>query len=466
MKNLKSFLSLRPHIIAGFVILFSGSGCDSFVDVDLPSSQLTSSSVFDEKATANSAMTDIYSKLRDGGLMTGTGSGMSIALGTYTDELDYYGTSLADLQFFYNNSVMPASGTVAEWWSSSYNVIYSANTVYEGVNASTKLTQADKDQLMGEALFVRGLVHFNLVNLFGNIPYITTTGYEQNQVAHKRMVAEVYNYIIADLEAAKVLLPSNYLGEQRIRPNKLVVSAFLARVYLYNGNNAEAANEASAVINENGTYSLVTDFDAAFLKGSTSTIWQFVPNSPGGNTAEGGNLIFNAGPPSFAALTNELVIAFEPGDFRKTHWVNAITDGTSTWYHSYKYKQQSMTGTTEECSIVIRLPEMYLIRAEARAKQGFFTGAKDDVDIIRNLAGLPNTSAANQQDILSAILKERRVEFFTEGGHRFFDLKRASELNNALSPVKPGWNFNEALFPLPESELLLNPNMLPQNPGY
>jgi len=261
-------------------------------------------------------------------------------------------------------------------------------------------------------------------------------------------------------------LPANYFGGVRIRPNKLVASAMLARVYLYNGNNAEAGNEASAVINENGTYSLVTDFDTAFLKGSVSTIWQLIPNSPGGNTAEGGNLIFTAGPPSFAALTSELVAAFETGDLRKTHWINAITDGSATWYHSYKYKQQSMTGTTEEYSIVMRLPEMYLIRAEARAKQGFLTGATADLDVIRNLAGLPSSTATNQQDILAAILRERRVEFFTEGGHRFFDLKRASELTTVLAPVKPGWSSNEALFPLPESELLLNPNMLPQNPGY
>ncbi|UPT69969.1 MAG: RagB/SusD family nutrient uptake outer membrane protein [Flavobacterium sp. JAD_PAG50586_2] len=151
---------------------------------------------------------------------------------------------------------------------------------------------------------------------------------------------------------------------------------------------------------------------------------------------------------------------------RRNHWVNALTDGTNTWYHSFKYKQQMNTGTTEEYSIVMRLPEMYLIRAEARARQGFLTGATDDLDVIRNLAGLPNTTAVTQQEILDAILRERRVEFFTEGGHRFFDLKRAGQLDTVLTPVKPGWNAYEALFPLPQNELLLNPNMLPQNPGY
>lgn len=464
MKNFKFLQTLWLMVIGGVLVFIYG--CDSFVDVGLPSSQLTSVSVFDEKATANAAMTDIYSKLRDKGLLSGTPTGMSISLAAYTDELDYYGTSLADIQHFYNNTVLPRNGTLAEWWNSSYNIIYCANAVYEGVTASTKLPQADKDQLVGEALFVRGLMHFNLANLFGDIPYIETTNYVQNQVAHKMSVSDIYAHVISDLEASKILLPTNYFGGTRIRPNKLVAEALLARVYLYSNEYAAAANAASAVLNETGTYSLVSNFDNAFLKDSNSTIWQLIPSSQGGNTAEGANLIFNSGPPSFASLTAQLINAFEPGDLRMTHWVKTVTDGSSTWYHSFKYKQKTLTGTTQECSIVLRLPEMYLIRAEARARQGFITGAKDDLDSIRNLAGLPSSTALTQQDVLAAILRERNVEFFTEGGHRFLDLKRMSELNTILGAVKPGWNANESLFPLPENELLLNPNLLPQNSGY
>ena len=114
----------------------------------------------------------------------------------------------------------------------------------------------------------------------------------------------------------------------------------------------------------------------------------------------------------------------------------------------------------------MRLSEQYLIRAEARAQQGDFIGAKDDLNTIRHLAGLGDTTASTQQELLTAILQERRVEFFTEGGHRFFDLKRTYELDSALSALKPGWNSTDALLPFPESELLLNPNLNPQNPGY
>lgn len=446
------------------VVLFAG--CDSFVEVDLPSSQLNTSAVFEDKATANAAMTDIYSKLRDDGFLTGTASGVTVAMSNYTDELTYFGSPTGANQLFYTNTILPANGTTTGWWSFAYNQIYAANTVYDGVNASTKLTQADKDPLMGEALFVRGLVHFYLVSLYGPVPYITTTDYEQNQIVHRMPAPEVYNHIISDLEMAKTLLPTDYFGGTRIRPNKFVASALLARVYLYNGNNAEASNAASAVINEAGLYTLEPNFDIAFLKDSPSTIWQLVPQADGRNTNEGASFIFNAGPPPFAALRTELIDAFESGDLRKVHWTRAITSGSNTWYHAYKYKQRSPTASTEEYSIVLRLPEMYLIRAEARARLGELSSAISDLNTIRTLAGLGATTSITQQDLLNAILNERRVEMFTEFGHRFFDLKRFGQLDNVLSVLKPDWDAHENLLPLPESELLLNPNLAPQNQGY
>ena len=405
MKNIKTLLYCQTLTALAMILLVSG--CDSFVEVDLPSSQLTQVTVFEESATANAAMTDIYAKLRDTGLLTGYGSGMHAALGAYADELDYYGVTIGGTQFFYNNTLLPNNGEVSNWWNTSYNQIYAANAAYEGVNASAQLSQDVKDQLMGEALFVRAMVHFYLVNLYGDVPYITTTNYEQNEVVSRMPTAEVYARIIADLEMAQTLLPTNYIGGTRVRPNRFVATALLARVYLYHVDFAAASNAASAVINETGTYSLDANFSTAFLKDSPSTLWQLVPQVEGRNTDEGATYIFTAGPPPFVALRNELVNSFEVGDLRSANWINAVTNGSVTWYHAFKYKEQTFTGTTTEYSIVLRLSEQYLIRAEARAKQGFLTGAKDDLDIIRNLAGLPNTTAVSQQDILTAILQER-----------------------------------------------------------
>jgi hypothetical protein len=161
-----------------------------------------------------------------------------------------------------------------------------------------------------------------------------------------------------------------------------------------------------------------------------------------------------------------LVQSFTADDLRLSNWAKSVTDGTSVWYHAFKYKQQDYTPVSVEYSIIFRLAEQYLIRAEARANQGDLIGAKEDLDKIRNRAGLKNTTAASKEEILQAILLERKLELFTEHGHRFFDLKRFGKLDSELSPVKTGWKTTAKLFPLPQSELSANPNLQPQNPGY
>ena len=117
--------------------------------------------------------------------------------------------------------------------------------------------------------------------------------------------------------------------------------------------------------------------------------------------------------------------------------------------------------------MVLRLAEQYLIRAEARAEQNNLTGAVADLNIIRNRAGLPNTTAVTQGDILTAIMHERQVELFSEWGHRFFDLKRTGQANTVLGAIasKQPWNTNQLLYPIPVSETT-NDAFLQQNPGY
>lgn len=443
----------------GFILM---TGCDSFTDVDLPASQLNAPAVFEDKATANAAMVDIYSKIRDNGLLTGSLSGLSNQLGLYADELALYGGEVN----FYNNALLPSGNEVGELWNSSYNQIYAANSVIEGVQNSVSLATEDRNQLKGEALFVRALLHFYLLNAFGDIPYIRTTDYVQNKVVHRMPETEVYTLIKADLEEAITLLPEDYISAERVRPNKWAAQALLARVHLYTQTWDEASNAASAVLNQTGLYVWEEDLDKIFLKESTTTIWQLMPGVPGDNTMEASTFSFISGPPPLSTLSNALIGAFETNDQRKVHWIEAITDGTDTWYHANKYKAVVNTGSSVEYSIVFRLAEQYLIRAEARAHQGDLIGAKEDLNKIRQTAGLPPTTALTAAAIIDAVLQERRVELFTEFGHRFFDLKRTGKLDAVLSPLKAGWNPTDRNLPLPESELLLNPNLAPQNAGY
>lgn len=442
------------------------SGCDSFTDVDLPSSQLTAPTVFENKSTANAAMVDIYSKIRDHGLLTGHKTGISSQLGLYADELKSYGISGSGPANYYDNDLLASGTETAELWANSYNQIYAANAIIEGVEESVTLSITDKNQLMGEALFVRALIHFYLVNVFGDVPYIVTTDYQQNRKVHRNPENEVYKLIKADLLKASILLPEQYIGTQRVRPNKWAAHALLARVYLYRQQWDEAANMASSVLNQFNLYSWPVALGSIFKKESLATIWQLMPAKSGANTHEAGIFIFTQGPPPSFAISDHLITAFSNEDLRKSSWIKAVTNGSTIWYHAYKYKEQSNIGSSVEHSIVLRIAEQYLIRAEARAHQGDLIGAKEDLNKTRNLAGLENSTAVTAADIISAILQERRLEFFTEFGHRFFDLKRTGRLDPELSPIKPQWETTDRLLPLPESDLLLNPNLAPQNEGY
>src|SRR5690606_34695087 len=120
-----------------------------------------------------------------------------------------------------------------------------------------------------------------------------------------------------------------------------------------------------------------------------------------------------------------------------------------------------------EYSVVMRLAEQYLIRAEARAQQGNLAGpngAESDLDMVRNRAGLDDVVGMGKNALLDAIMRERRVELFTEFGHRWLDLIRTGRADSVLA-TKPDWDAQDKLWPIPQRELDTNPN-LTQNDGY
>jgi hypothetical protein len=436
-------------IIALLFIAFWLKSCDNFTESDMPVSELNTAAVFEEKNTAHAALANVFAKMRENGLLTGKTNSMSREMGLYADELTWYGNSAQSPANFFTNILIPTNGTIAAWWNNCYSQIYTANAVIEGVASSTKLLQADKDQLTGEAKFARAFIHFYLLQLWGNVPYVTGTDYKVNSTVRRLAINEVYAKIIEDLEAASLLLPEEYSNPNRVRPNSYAAKAMLARVYLYAGKWEEAANSASDVLNSTKTYVWVTELNNVFLKESTTTIWQYDARTPTRNTDEGTTFIFNTAPPTAVALTSSLMNAFESGDQRKAKWTRSRTGGGKTYYHAYKYKKIGSATPQAEFSIVLRLAEMHLIRAEARAQQGELIGAKEDLNVIRNTAGLENTTAASKDEILQAILRERRVEFFTEFGHRFLDLKRYGTLDDALQGVKADWQSTDRLLPLP-----------------
>jgi len=446
--------------------LFIIIGCEDFIDVDDPNGQILQQTVFEDEGTAEAAVTSLYGKLRDEVLLTGNSTGMSILMGFYSDDLEYFGSPGQPLENIYRHQIISSDENVAVLWNGVYNLIYMSNSAIEGIESSQNLSVEIKKQLTGEALFIRALSHFYLVNLFGDIPYITTTDYLVNKDVSRMSTDEVYSMIISDLLSAKSKLGTEYISGERVRVNRFVVSALLARVYLYMEEWAKAEAESSELINNSSMFHLENDVNSEFLKESASAILQLKPKNEGDNTKEAANLIFVSGPPIFAALPPDLIASFESGDLRRTNWVSEVTDGNQLWYAPFKYKQLENTGTSIEYSIVMRIAEQYLIRAEARVHLGNLPEAKQDINIIRNRAGLPDTTAISAADILETIMKERKHELFMEHGHRWFDLKRTGQANEALAPIKANWKSTDILLPIPEVELLMNPNLAPQNPGY
>jgi hypothetical protein len=228
--------------------------------------------------------------------------------------------------------------------------------------------------------------------------------------------------------------------------------------------NAEAM--ATSLISNSELFELESDLDKVFLIDSREAVWQLLTAFGSINTWEGHDFIFSGSPPH-AALSPLLVNSFETGDNRRDHWIGTTTDGTTTYFYPFKYKIQTSTGAPQEYSMVLRLAEQYLIRAEARAQLGNIPGAQEDLNVIRNRAGLPNTTASTTSTLLDAVVRQRRAEFFVEWGHRWLDLKRLNLADSALSAVKANWQSTDKLYPIPEIQLLNAPNMFGhQNPGY
>lgn len=450
---------------------FSLTACEDFVTIPSPDTDLVAAYVFKDDATALSTLAAVYSQLSTSSAFS-SGGNMSIGYfeGVYADELSSYApsNSSSDIPPFYLNNVPSTNGILYNTWSGAYKAIYEVNRIIEGLQQSAAVSETAKKQLMGEAYFVRAFCHFYLVNLFDDVPLVTTSDYRVNATIKRSPAADVYARIVADLVQARTLLIDKYPGTLRTRPNKAAATALLARVSLYMKQYAAAEGYATELINDSENYYLEPDLNNVFLKTSQEAIWQLMP--AGGNqsyTYEGFYFILLAPPGSSnVALKTSLVNAFEAGDERKQHWIDSVMSGSglTKWYFAKKYKDTYNTATGNEYSMVLRLAEQYLIRAEARVYLEKLTGANSasaDLDTLRSRAVLPVTTATTKETLLTAIEKERRIELFTEWGHRFFDLKRTGRLDAVLAPpVKPNWNSADAVLPLPQQEVLANPNLL------
>jgi len=481
MKQSLQYISMLPRKIVAccLIVLITASGCKKYLEVQLPIGNIAGSTVFDNDYTAAAALNNVYYLMYIRNNFDGSGS-VGHLTGLYGDEFQNYSTSPA-YQALYSTAVSSTQGGVTGIWSNIYTQLYSVNLAIEGLPSKSNLTY--RDQWLGEAYFLRGLLYFYLTNLYKDVPLVLGSDYLHNNGLTRSPQTEVYKQIVADLQQAQSLLPAQYkdgngvVTTGRGRPNRAAATALLARTYLYMQDWANAALQANSLIADAATYRLVNPAQT-FLVNSNEIIWGVVPIGgtfytfkvkdvqtyiiPNGKTPLAASI--------FVSLSDSLVKAFEPGDLRYTNWVGIDSvPPASVYYYAYKYKANGTFSAAQESVVVLRLAEQYLIRAEARAQQGDVSGALADLNAVRARAGLTASTATTQAAVLGAIQKERRIELFAENGNRFFDLRRTGALDALMTKLAPlkgsAWAPFKAWWPIPQTDIDSD-KKLEQTPGY
>ncbi|MFB2121572.1 RagB/SusD family nutrient uptake outer membrane protein [Parapedobacter sp. 2B3] len=446
-----------------FLVMVSAlASCTRFLEIEAPETELTDHAVFENEAALEAAAAFIFQSisLNQSHFASGAGNSITQMCAIAADEMEYIGTAQSQIEIA-SNRISPGNGYIRSFWTTGYQCIYYANSILDGLTRSKNISEAVRNRLKGEALFMRAFSHFYLLNCFGDIPLVTTANYQSNRSVSRTPVSSVYEAIQDDLAKAELLLPADfsaYNGE-RVRPNRWAAKVLIARVALFTGSWQKAITYSTDVINQTELFELLGSehIGEVFSANSREAIWQLLPLYPTFSTYEGRNSVT-----SQLRLSERFIASFEDSDLRAAHWFNQGV--------FYKYKEGNRPSSNEpheEYSMILRLAEAYLIRAEARLRlaEPDFDGARGDINVIRQRAGLDSVTAMDLDTLFACIESERSHEFFFEWGHRWFDLKRWDRMDSILTEIKPNWISTAAFWPIPEQEILTNA-MLTQNTGY
>lgn len=455
-KNSNKFLGCLLIVAASFSACTKGLEKDPFASIPSEKALLTSSDV-------EAALVGAYNRLGDNSVYGGDMFVYSELMGD-NDEISWSGTYQGMTQIF-NKNIPVDNDFVEETWLTSYTTI---NTVNNVLNATDSVLELKRNRVEGEAKFIRGAVYFDLVRLYAKawndgtpssnpgVPLVLTpTGIitEANKVP-RNTVAEVYDQIIKDLTEAEQLLP----GSNSFFATKGAAAGMLGRIYLAKGDYANAAAAATRVI-ESGEYSLLVNYGDLFPYNSNN-LNEVIGNNDEDifamqvNTTTGVNeftTFFSLNGRGEIEINSNHFDDYEAGD--KRIGAAFYEDGGSIYCGKF-----DMTYSAVQ---VIRLAEMYLIRAEANFRAGGSpvggVDPVDDINTIRDRAGLGPISAGELT--LENIYLERKHELSFEG-QKLHDAKRFEK-----SILSIPWNSPKLVFPIPDREIKVN-NKLTQNEGY
>lgn len=437
------------------IAMCAGISCNKLLDLKSPPNQLTDDKIFSSDNNVLAAVINIYPTL------SSLPGNSTVYLGIYSDELGYNSNN-SDIAEFANSRVLPKNVYIGNFWRASYDAIYQCNLLIKGLEGNTVISTQVNQMATGEAKFIRAWCYFQLVNMYGDVPLVLSPDVTASAFIPRTPLVDVHKQIVEDLKSAYGLLKPEYPTADRFRVNKWTCLALLAREYAYTGDWDNAKITVDALM-QPGTYALAP-LATMMKKNSPEVIWQLW-NANGYSDL---GLSFNptAGIPNYS-FRGSFLNAFDPADGRKTTWTKTVTISAINYTVPFKYKNNTITtGTSAEYTTCFRLGEQYLIRAEALTNKGLINEALLDINMIRNRATLPSIIAPITKDsCLKLVENERKFELFTEWGLRFFDLKHLGKLDEVIGSIKSGWVTTGNLFPIPQAEININPQ-LNQNSGY
>lgn len=447
---------LINYLIVSTVFCLASS-CSDLLEPK-PIDLLTDGTVLNEPKDVPNVEVGLYTAFRN--IIPST-----VIAGDCTADMVTFNGTFSQYRELGTKQITSSNASVLALWGSIYNTIYIANFIIERLPEVAGVPATQRNRVMATAHFLRGYAYFIALYSYGAVPLVKETSIDANRNIPRATEAEILQQILADYTEAVGNLPD--LPSTPAFAGRYALDAALAKYYLYIGDWVKAELHSTNIISSN-KYKLVADFNLLVTKDFTEeAIFEvgYTINDDPGTSANGLNNIFVGRREMIPS--NQVVVALastEAGDRFSTISFNAnLLKGNDNGWSVAKY------GTADQDNnnvVVFRLGEIYLIRAEARARQAKVTEAKADIELLRTRANAPLLGTVTQNQMLQLIEEERRYELAFEG-NRWYDLVRTNRADAVMNSFSPNWKSTYKLWPIPQRELLNNPSLAGnQNPGY
>jgi hypothetical protein len=465
MKDMKLLNSI---IIVLSILIFSG--CDSFLDLD-PKQSINTSDALATSENIELTLVGAYPVIRD---VYGQDMFHFSELLGDNGEIDFRGT-FSQPRDLISKNLVDAFTWADDAWAGAYDGINRANIVLDYLDV---IDEANRDEFKGQALFLRGLMYFDMVRFYAKpyepgqtnsqlgVPLVLKSNFDVNLIEYpsRSSVEDVYNQAVTDLNLAKSLL-----GEDEFFANRFAAAAVLSRIYLQKGMYEEAAIEADYVISEGGFELVEVPFKAYNNESNgVEDVFAFQQNNDD-NVGESNNGMTafyastDATGRSDFQITDVQLDMYEDGDLRgEVTSAAKFKDVKSIYYLGFGPNSRDGIFCAKWLDFktnitFVRLAEMYLTRAEGNFESGNVIGATplEDINTIRERAGLDPLGSIDQ----NAIRKERMLELAFEG-FKLQDFKRWKLSVGSLPYDDP-----TLILPIPKREMDVNENLI-QNEGY